>query len=86
MRAMDDPVGGVGHVSGYSPACVVGAGRPAPHGWAEAHVAGLGWVAFTGLPLRKGCNRTPPGHRAPAIEREAAMDGKVQRMKPGNRI
>lgn len=40
------------YVSGYSPACVVGDGRPAPHGWAEAHVAGLGWVAFdpcTGL-------------------------------------
>ncbi|MHA4893006.1 hypothetical protein, partial [Enterococcus faecium] len=43
-------------------------------------------IASTGLPLRKGSNRTPPGHRAPAIEREAAMDGKVQRMKPGNRI
>ncbi|MFA6122620.1 MAG: transglutaminase family protein [Sphingomonas sp.] len=40
------------YISGYSPACVVGDGRPAPHGWAEAHVAGLGWVAFdpcTGL-------------------------------------
>jgi transglutaminase-like putative cysteine protease len=41
------------YVSGYSPACLdVVDGRPAPHGWAEAHVAGLGWVAFdpcTGL-------------------------------------
>jgi transglutaminase-like putative cysteine protease len=41
------------YVSGYSPACIdVEDGRPAPHGWAEAHVAGLGWVAFdpcTGL-------------------------------------
>lgn len=34
------------YVSGYSPACVDVAGRPAPHGWAEAHVAALGWVAF----------------------------------------
>lgn len=48
-RTLDVPAR---YVSGYSPACVVGAGRPAPHGWAEAHVAGLGWVAFdpcTGL-------------------------------------
>lgn len=40
------------YVSGYSPACLVGEGRPAPHGWAEAYVTGLGWVGFdpcTGL-------------------------------------
>jgi transglutaminase-like putative cysteine protease len=34
------------YVSGYSPVCVDVDGRPAPHGWAEAHVDGLGWVAF----------------------------------------
>ncbi|GAA0312928.1 transglutaminase family protein [Sphingomonas oligophenolica] len=40
------------YVSGYSPVCFEGDARPAPHGWAEAHVQGLGWVAFdpcTGL-------------------------------------
>jgi transglutaminase-like putative cysteine protease len=41
------------YVSGYSPVCQAEIdGRPAPHGWAEAHVDRLGWVAFdpsTGL-------------------------------------
>ena len=34
------------YVSGYSPVCLGSDAAPAPHGWAEAHVAGLGWVAF----------------------------------------
>ena len=41
------------YVSGYSPVCQAKAdGRPAPHGWVEAYVDRLGWVAFdpsTGL-------------------------------------
>jgi transglutaminase-like putative cysteine protease len=40
------------YVSGYSAVCFEGDARPAPHGWAEAYVEGLGWVAFdacTGL-------------------------------------
>ncbi|MES2054750.1 MAG: transglutaminase family protein [Pseudomonadota bacterium] len=40
------------YVSGYSTAGFAGDASPAPHGWVEAHVAGLGWVAFdpsTGL-------------------------------------
>lgn len=40
------------YVSGYSVACNLGDLSPAPHGWAEAFVPGLGWVAFdpcTGL-------------------------------------
>lgn len=39
-------------VSGYHLWEVAGEHRPAPHGWAEAHVAGLGWIGFdptTGL-------------------------------------
>ncbi|MGR6328606.1 transglutaminase family protein [Sphingomonas sp. XXL09] len=32
------------YVSGYSLAD--GAHRPTPHGWAEVHVDGLGWIAF----------------------------------------
>lgn len=40
------------YVSGYSPVCFGADTSPAPHGWAEAHVEDLGWVAFdpcTGL-------------------------------------
>ena len=33
-------------VSGYHLWEINGEHRPAPHGWAEAHVAGLGWVGF----------------------------------------
>jgi len=32
------------YVSGY--ALVAGDHRPTPHGWAEAHIAGLGWIGF----------------------------------------
>lgn len=34
------------YVSGYCLAQFDGAHRPTPHGWAEAHVDGLGWVGF----------------------------------------
>lgn len=34
------------YVSGYSLIVANGATRPTPHGWAEAYVAGLGWVGF----------------------------------------
>ncbi len=40
------------YVSGYSPVCFGADTSPAPHGWAEAYVEDLGWVAFdpcTGL-------------------------------------
>ncbi|WP_425228226.1 transglutaminase family protein [Sphingomonas sp.] len=33
-------------VSGYHLWEVGGAHRPAPHGWAEAHVEGIGWIGF----------------------------------------
>lgn len=34
------------YVSGYSLIVANGATQPTPHGWAEAHVEGLGWVGF----------------------------------------
>lgn len=34
------------YVSGYCQTAFGGATRPTPHGWAEAHIAGFGWVAF----------------------------------------
>ena len=34
------------YVSGYSVAAFLGRHRPTPHGWAEAHVEGLGWIGF----------------------------------------
>lgn len=34
------------YVSGYRRLPGEGAHRPTPHSWVEAHVAGLGWVAF----------------------------------------
>lgn len=34
------------YVSGYHLWEIDGEHRPAPHGWAEAHVAGLGWIGF----------------------------------------
>ena len=34
------------YVSGYSPVNGGGDDAPAPHGWVEMHVDGLGWVAF----------------------------------------
>ncbi|WP_242096103.1 MULTISPECIES: transglutaminase family protein [unclassified Sphingomonas] len=34
------------YVSGYCLTGFDGAHRPTPHGWAEAHVDGLGWVGF----------------------------------------
>ena len=34
------------YVSGYSVADVLGSHRPTPHGWAEAHVDGIGWIGF----------------------------------------
>lgn len=40
------------YVSGYSLSVGGGGQQPTPHGWVEAHVPGLGWVAFdpgTGL-------------------------------------
>ena len=42
-RALDVPAR---YVSGYSVRAFGGEHRPAPHGWAEAFVEGLGWVAF----------------------------------------
>ena len=40
------------YVSGYSSVCFIGDTPPAPHGWTEVHIDGLGWAAFdpcTGL-------------------------------------
>ncbi len=34
------------YVSGYCVAAFEGAHRPTPHGWAEAHVDGIGWIGF----------------------------------------
>ena len=48
-RSIDAPAR---YVSGYSLIVANGATQPTPHGWAEAFVEGLGWIAFdpsTGL-------------------------------------
>jgi transglutaminase-like putative cysteine protease len=48
-RAIDAPAR---YVSGYSLTVGGGAQQPTPHGWAEAYIGGIGWVAFdpsTGL-------------------------------------
>lgn len=42
-RALDIPAR---FVSGYALAAAEREGTPGPHGWAEAHVEGLGWVGF----------------------------------------
>ena len=34
------------YVTGYSVADFLGSHRPSPHGWAEAHVEGIGWIGF----------------------------------------
>jgi transglutaminase-like putative cysteine protease len=34
------------YVTGYSVADFLGSHRPTPHGWAEAHVEGIGWIGF----------------------------------------
>ena len=34
------------YVSGYCAAVFDGTHRPTPHGWAEAHVDGIGWIGF----------------------------------------
>ncbi len=34
------------YVSGYCAAVFDGTHRPTPHGWAEAHIDGIGWIGF----------------------------------------
>lgn len=54
------------YVSGYS--LLVDGHRPGPHGWAEAHVEGIGWIGFdpcTGLSPEDGHVRVAAALDAP---------------------
>jgi transglutaminase-like putative cysteine protease len=70
------------YTSGYSAVCHVGDSPPAPHGWAEAYVERLGWVAFdpcTGLSADKAYARV-----AVALDSAGAAPVAGSRLGEGN--
>lgn len=66
------------YVSGYCLTAFDGAHRPTPHGWAEAHVEGTGWIGFDPC---FGCNP-----RDDYIRVAAALDAAGAASVAGSRL
>lgn len=70
------------YVSGYSVAASLGHYRPAPHGWAEAFVDGIGWIGFD--PSTARCPEEEYVRVAVALDAAGAAPVAGSRLGPGD--